>query len=155
MAATTAVADSSGDLCRFNPFLSDVEADGVTCSVLLLMMSANRISHVNLALQQSRSLLKLLNNLKKSTVDVLRERIRKELLSQSENLAATLASRRHYGRKLSAGSFEIDPRFLLFEFCHGLLLRGAQVHLVRKLLGQMDIGQSVCHQVLILMDYLL
>ena len=114
---------------------------------MLLMMTANRISHANLALQQTRSLLKLLNDLAKQSSEAAKERTRKELYSLSENLAATLASRRFYVSQVDAATFEVDPRFLLFEFCHGLLLRNSQVQLVRKLMGEMERGVSVCHQV--------
>ena len=75
------------------------------------------------------------------------EGLNKEILTQSDNLAVTLAMRRNYTVPLPAGVFEIDPRFLLFEFCHGLLLRPSQVQLVTKLLAEMEAGHSVCHQV--------
>jgi ABC-type branched-subunit amino acid transport system ATPase component len=116
---------------------------------MLLMMTVNRINHANLALQQARGVLKLLKGLQKSGVDAITAgRIRKELLSLSENLAVTLANRRHYSRELSSGVFEIDPRFLLFEFSHGLLLRYSQVHLIHTLLADMKAGKSVCHQMI-------
>jgi hypothetical protein len=51
------------------------------------------------------------------------------ILIFSDNLAATLAMRRNYTVPIAPGVFEIDPRFLLFEFCHGLLLRPSQVHI--------------------------
>lgn len=149
MASTTATSDISGDLVRYNPFLSRSDADGLTCCILLLMMSTNRINHANLSLQQSRSVLKLLKRLQDTSLaPSAAERTRKELLSMSESLAATLVSKRHFADRLSSDVFELDPRFLLFEFCHGLLLRQSQVQLVRRLLGDMAEGRSVCHQMI-------
>jgi hypothetical protein len=112
-------------------------------------MSANRINHATLALQQTRNLAKLLRDLKnKGTTGDGTERVRKELFSLSENLAATLANRRHYSGTAGSALYEVDPRFLLFEYCHGLLLRASQVELVHKLLDEMHNNRSVCHQMI-------
>ena len=156
IAATTAAAESAGDLCLYNPMLSVMDAEGLICAAMLLMMTVNRISHATLALQQARGLLKVLKQLHKISaapsadraVQVAAvERLHKDLLTQSDNLAATMAMRRNYSVPVAQGVFEIDPRFLLFEFCHGLLLRPSQVQLVTKLLAEMEAGNSVCHQV--------
>ena len=165
-AALTAALEAPGDFSYYNPVLRASEAEGLACCTMLLMLAANRISHSSLALQQARGLLKVLQSLQ-STITSMSvassskaagatdptvqrntiERLRKEMLTQSDNLAATLAMRRNYTTPVSPGVFEIDPRFLLFEFCHGLLLRPSQVHLVTKLLSEMEAGRSVCHQV--------
>jgi hypothetical protein len=149
LASATATAEISGNIVRCNPFVSSTDAGGITCCTMLLMMTANRINHANLALQQARGVLKLLKGLQRSGLEATAAaRIRKELLSLSENLAATLANRRHYARELSSGVYEIDPRFLLFEFSHGLLLRLSQVQLIHQLLSDMRGGKSVCHQMI-------
>lgn len=136
--------------------LSPADADGLICSAMLLMMTVNRISHATLALQQARGLTKVLRQLHRisgaphadsSIQSAAVERLHKDLLTQGDNLAATLAMRRNYSVPVAQGVFEIDPRFLLFEFCHGLLLRSSQVQLVTKLLAEMEAGHSVCHQV--------
>jgi hypothetical protein len=143
----------------YNPMLSSFEADGLICAAMLLMMTSNRITHATLALQQARGVLKVLRqlyqiinnaNLNAQDQSIAAERLQKELLTQSDNLAATLAMRRNYTVPVAPGIFEVDPRFLLFEFCHGLLLRPSQVQLVTKLLAEMDAGHSVCHQVSLL-----
>ena len=158
----TAAADFTGDLCLYNPMLSLTISDGLVCSAMLLMMTSNRITHATLALQQAKTLLKVLqklsllisqpnyNSVSGSSQQVTNMvQLNKELSTQSDNLAVTLAMKRFYTLKGNSGVdvFEIDPRFLLFEFCHGLLLRPSQVHLVNKLLEEMEAGNSVCHQV--------
>ena len=158
----TAAADFTGDLCLYNPMLSLTISDGLICSAMLLMMTSNRITHATLALQQAKTLLRVLQKLSLlisqpnynsgsgSTQQVNNMiQLNKELSTQSDNLAVTLAMKRFYTLKGNSGVdvFEIDPRFLLFEFCHGLLLRPSQVHLVNKLLEEMEAGNSVCHQV--------
>ena len=161
IAALTAAADFTGDLCLYNPMLSITNSDGLVCSAMLLMMTSNRITHATLALQQAKTLLKVIqkqlllisqsnyNNNHGSQQFTNMEQLNKELSTQSDNLAVTLAMKRFYTIKGNSGVdvYEVDPRFLLFEFCHGLLLRPSQVHLVNKLLEEMEAGNSVCHQV--------
>ncbi len=109
------------------------------------MMISVRIALINLALTQSRGVMKLMLALQTSSTKN-EERTLKEMLSLIDSLASTLNSKRHYIRQSIKG-FEIDPRYLLFEYCHGLLLRQSQVELIEKLMRTMEKGQSICHQV--------
>jgi hypothetical protein len=79
------------------------------------MLVTNRISHISLALVQCRGLMKLLKSYKDAPAEAVRIRLVKEILSQADVLAATLANKRHYARRIASGLFELDPRFLLFE----------------------------------------
>ena len=150
----TGNSDNTGNLRLYNPFLSDDECVDITTAVLIVMMCANRVSQINLALHQINGVKKSLMLLKSHFMErpennLTRDIICKELLSSSTNLAATLAAKRHFVYKYPGreDAFEIDPRFLIFEFCHNLLLRKAQIDLVRKLMGEMTEGRSICHQV--------
>jgi hypothetical protein len=112
------------------------------------MMVSIRISLANLAVAQTRKLQVLLESLSRSPREGMDlDRIRKEAISQADSLAALLLSRRHFVEKTSGG-YQLDPRFLLFEFCEGILLRDSQVALVKKLLAHMQAGQSICHQMI-------
>ena len=124
------------------------------------MFTANRINQTNLALVQAKGVFKILNKIKTivastttttPTSDNISElnKLWKELASVSAVLATTLTAKREYCINLKTGSYEIDPRLLLFEFCHSLLLRKSQVQLIRKLLEDINSGRSVCHQVYI------
>jgi len=144
----TSVEDAADMLVRYNPFLTAQESDNVLACVMLLMMLANRISLANLVIQQARNLFRMLNTLQKGT-SPNPDRLIKELLSLADTLAATLTMKRHFiDQSKNPGFFDLDPRFLLFEYCHGLLLRQPQVQLVRKLIGDMNEGRSVCHQMI-------
>lgn len=112
----------------------------------MLMMVANRINLSNLAIGQARNVLKMLMTLQKGSA-ANPDRLTKELLSLADTLASTLTAKRFFVDQLSPGFYEVDPRFLLFEYCHGLLLRNSQVQLIRKLMVDMQDGRSVCHQV--------
>jgi hypothetical protein len=63
------------------------ETDGILSATVLLMMILNKIYHINLALQQSRSLMKILYQLKFS----FSPRLFKKLISLSDNLAAIIS----------------------------------------------------------------
>ena len=153
LAACTATSSDSRGISVYNPSaISEADSDGIISATLLLMMSANRITHATLALQQARSLQKVLEQMRPlaGVADRLTDfnRLHKELLTQSDSLAATLMMQRTYVARTGPGVYEFDPRFLLFEFCHGLLLRPSQVQLVNKLLAEMEAGRSVCHQMI-------
>ena len=106
ISASTATSDASGSLRRYCPFLSLEEEEGLTSCALLLMMAVNRISQVNLASMQTRSVLKLLIMLKSKlekneNVDI----IYKELASSSINLAGTLCAKRDFASSLGMAIF--------------------------------------------------
>ena len=148
LAQTTATNDLQGDLKKCNPFLKGDSVNGIICCTVLLMMTYCRISQCNLALQQCRSIMKAITSLQKAKDEQSRERACKELSALSELVAGTIVMPRYYSKSLNQGLFDVDPRFLLFEFCHGLLLRPSQVILVRKLLQDLREGRSVCNQMI-------
>lgn len=148
MAPLVSTKDNSSPYGRLIPFLSDSDLNGVYSFAMVLMLISVRVAMANLALTQSRGLLKLMNNMQGPELSAdNRTRTLKELLSLCDTLAATLHGKRHYLKNVSDG-YEVEPRYLLFEFCHGLLLRKSQVELVAKLLGKMSAGQSICHQMI-------
>lgn len=112
------------------------------------MMSVNRISQINLAAAQANGVLKILKALQAATDDKRRHVLYKELGSSSSNLAATLNARREFTSPSGNHAFDIDPRFMLFEFCHNILLRKPQVDLICKLVSELKAGKSVCHQMI-------
>ena len=116
---------------------------------MLIMMVVNRINQTTLSIQQAKAVDKILRTMYTQQNNAgAYESLRKELTGVSAILAATVSARRQYTKQIGMGVYEIDPRFLLFEFCHGLILREAQVKIVHKLLGEILSGRSVCHQML-------
>jgi hypothetical protein len=149
IAQSTASVDYSADLCKCNPFLDPADANGVLTCMCLLMMTYCRISQSILALQQCRSIIRVIEQLRLATTSSAeRPRLLQELVLTSELLAANLSMKRFYCSDIGGGLYEFDPRFLLFEFAHGLLLRASQVELVRDLLGAMGESRSVCKQMI-------
>lgn len=42
----------------------------------------------------------------------------------------------------------VDPRFMVFEFVYGIVLRKAQVELVQSFMAQLANGDSHCEQMI-------
>ena len=87
------------------------------------------------------------------------EALERAALSKAEMLATSLTAKRHYAEASSAGyplrpggepatKIDFDPRLLIFEFTHDLLLRDAQIELVEKFIGAHRKEQSLCHQLI-------
>ncbi len=149
MAQSTASVDYSADLRRCNPFLKSDDANGILSCMCLIMMTFCRFSQVILALQQCRSILRIIEQLRTPSISATDKlRLIQELVLTSELLAANIAMKRFYCTDIGSGLYEFDPRFLLFEFSHGLLLRSPQVDLVRELLQSLGEGRSVCKQMI-------
>ena len=69
------------------------------------------------------------------------------LVLKAQTLAEHLLTARHYVEG-EAGRLRYDPRFLLFEFVHNLVLREAQVELVHEFVGAVRGGRPLVKQML-------
>jgi superfamily II DNA or RNA helicase len=69
---------------------------------------------------------------------------------KSAALAEMLSTRRGYAEVVRRDGVhvEYDPRFLLFEFSSNIILRDAQIRLVRSFVAAVDNGESLCHQLI-------
>ena len=56
-------------------------------------------------------------------------------------------TKRAYG-EFDGSTLTIDPRFLVFEFMLGFMLRGRQVELVKEFFSSAKSGQSCVHQMI-------
>jgi hypothetical protein len=146
LVSAVASDDLPCDLRRCNPFLEAQDCHGIHCCLILLMMVFCRVSQCNAAIIQCSSVIKVLETLQKTTTQT--ERYFKELAALSEMLGNTITMKRTYVINSKPGLFEVDPRFLLFEFCHGIILRPSQVVLVRKLVADMSQNKPACTQMI-------
>ena len=152
---------AEGDLHFFNPFSSAADLNRALEYTLLALFTANRVGHVQRCLVEVRELEDLLQQLQGSSqgsVDSL-EAMKHATLSKAEMLASSLTARRHYvessTRMVTGGELgetthvaEFDPRLLVFEFTHDLMLRDAQVALLGRFLDARRRGSSLCHQLI-------
>ena len=81
--------------------------------------------------------------------DITVEGLGQEIFMTSKLLAAQLATKRQYIRPNSNGDLIYDPRLLAFEFMQDIVLRPAQVELIRQFRENCVNGdESRCHQML-------
>ena len=107
----------------FNPALATHEVAGITKLSMLIMLVVNRINQATLSIQQAKSVDKLLRSMHTQQNNAgAFESLRKELTGVSAILAATVSAKRQYTKQIGAGMYQIDPRFLLFEFFFRCLL---------------------------------
>ena len=66
----------------------------------------------------------------------------------ADGLAGEIVARRHYIQESDQHQKSFDPRFLIFEFITGFLLRKRQYELVTDFLKSHDQGESAVHQMI-------
>jgi len=72
-----------------------------------------------------------------------------EIAAQSSSLAGLLAAQRQcLHMKDGSPTCTFDPRFVVFEYAFGLMLRPQQHALVRKFITAGQAGKSLCHQMI-------
>ena len=104
------------DLLQGNPFLNSREIENIMIGVAGVAFKTNRISHLNWAMYCAHSVIRALAS----------KAPPKNLIKEVASLTNVMCMSRHYVEE--SGRF--DPRFLVFEYLFGLILRKSQVYLV-------------------------
>lgn len=149
------------DLRSTNPFITPEAALRIFDELIAVVLHANRIGHINRCLSEAHGLLSLLRPRGDGfgSSEAVRTEAASALTLKAQSLAEQMLVRRHYveptsrdraGGDLdpSATGLACDPRFLLFEFTHNLVLRKAQVELVREFVGAVKAGRPLVKQML-------
>ena len=156
------------DLRSANPYVSEKEADELLDLAVAVILHANRVGQINRCMSEARGLLRLLETAAHESSAALTAGATEQLISalmlKSATLADQLLARRYYvevssppsavmsaadGALSSEGMrLQYDPRFLLFEFTHNILLRQTQVHLIQEFVGAVRKGQPLVKQML-------
>jgi hypothetical protein len=135
---------SKGDatIKQLNPYLSSTDVARILDLTVAALLLINRVAHVNLCLASARELLAMLVKLQTQAKD---GPSLPELVLQAGSLASQLTAERHYVGK----DKKYDPRFLVFEFTHSILLRQSQITLVDKFMAAArEPNGAICHQMI-------
>jgi hypothetical protein len=135
---------SKGDesIQQLNPYLSSTDVARILDLTVTAMLLINRVAHVNLCLASARELLAMLMKLQRKAKN---GPSLPELVLQAGSLASQLTAERHYVGK----DGKYDPRFLVFEFTHSILLRKSQCALVDKFMAAAgEPNGAICHQMI-------
>ena len=146
----------AGDLRAANPYVSELEAEDMLDLAVAVIFHANRVGQINRCMSEARGLAKLLSKPPKADTEAARRDMLSALTLKSQTLAEQLLARRQYVMATetpsSAGpagiGLQYDPRYLLFEFTHNIVLRGTQVQLVREFVDAVRSGQPLVKQML-------
>lgn len=162
---------SQASLQRLNPYLKADDVNQILDMTTSIVMHCSRLGHSHRAVSAARDLLAALIRLKEkaaskarstgtstgtgtggATADELATELASQklttfqsLYSQSQSLAQLLVMKRYYITAETSASGELllsyDPRFLVFEFMHNILLRRSQVHLVNQYMKRVSEGK--------------
>ena len=155
--------EAEQDLALWNPFLNRQEAADVLGLCVDLMLHVVRIGHAARCLADARDLRACLAGLAAMSREEAQAApaIQQELLLKSNLVATGIALRRSYtfqpsdaaafgpmaarvgyqgisdpaGGAYAGGAVVFDPRFLVFEFIHNVMLRDQQVQLVQEFMS--------------------
>ena len=146
-----------------NPFLTIEEAEHVLDSAASCALHSSRVGQASRAVVEAKALLKLLRPRSGDfgATDEARHEAAAAIGLKARTLAETLAATRNYVTETECSQspgattestrdlgFTYDPRFLLFEFTFNILLREAQVALVREFVSSLSTGQPLVKQML-------
>ena len=100
--------------------------------------------------QSVYNLIKLSKKVKEAATYEERQQQKAEIRLLASKIALEISNDRHYMETSAANSSVVrfDPRFLVFEFTYGIMLRKAQVMLVKKFIGALRNNKSMGHQMI-------
>ena len=149
------------DLRRLNPFLSHESIDIISDILISTVLHANRINHINRCLENCRELDSTLLKIEQLTSTPQFKEVvecQAALSLNDDSLSRNLNMERHFidNNRQNFGGEEkrqrlemsFDPRFLLFEFTWGILLRKSQVEIVQEYLSNLATGISTVKQMI-------
>ena len=156
----TLLSDKGFDeLATLNPFLSERQLRAVQDLLVGLMLVVVRLGQISRCIAATSSLQKMVTKMASTTASGGADATGDECDPQdvfmlSKNVASLLTTRRHYVRPESNSEggeplLVYDPRLLVFEFMQDIVLRKAQVELIRQFRDDcIKGGSSRCHQML-------
>ena len=146
-------SESLADLKRYNPFFEAQREEELMCAVGGVLCRSVRLNQLNRCISRLSSLQNDLSEIRKNFPKFplsLAGKARIELLMHSAtSVASELSSQRHYmSIDKSNGEAMYDPRFLVFEFSSGFLLKKRQVDLVLDFVNAHEQGSSLVRQMI-------
>eukprot|EP00667_Euglena_gracilis_P000067 EG_transcript_67 len=147
---------SSTVLRQINPLLEEEDCHRVLSLTAAILLATNRIGHVRRCIVAARDLLTLLVQARRIAKGELANNLAAgvilSLQQKAKMLAASVTAKRHYARlerdEKGQPVVTFDPRFLIFEFIHNIVLWEGQVGLVNKFVDAFHKSESLCHQLI-------
>ena len=121
------------DLLKLNPYISSDTLASLLDLVSSAMLRANRVGHINRSIGVAISLEELLVKILAIPIENRLEEghaIIPQVIQVGEDLAKNITLSRHYVTKNASGFYELDPRYLVFEFVWNIQLRQKQIEVI-------------------------
>lgn len=133
-------SEQSSDLQKLNPFLDDRAVDFLNRATVGVLMRFVRSRQATSAIERVDDLVATI----KAALASPSHGAFQAVCYKANELAGELTAKRHY----TSAAFDFDPRFLVFEYITGFMLRRRQVELVNDFLGSFLKNQSGVHQMI-------
>ena len=145
--ALTLSTGAEEQLSRLNPCLGPDERCLLLDMLAGLMFHSTRLGHINRCILEAQDLRNSLNYLRQQPESAKKQAdsLKRSLALKQETLAKLMVCKRHFVRpSTSSGHLELsyDPRLLVFEFTHDLVLRKSQVELIDEFMLAATKGDS-------------
>jgi hypothetical protein len=139
---------AESDLRYLNPYLSDKDCEMLMNTVISTLVRVIRIGHIRRCITEAKELFSILRWIQNTSAGMVDSSVKTKLSLRASAVAALLSAKRSYTEKQAHG-ISFDPRFMVFEFLHNLMLRGSQVQLVRDFCSAIAGGEGgSCHQLI-------
>ena len=132
--------------------MSEAEVRELFDLAVAVILHSSRVGQINRCVSEANGLLKLLRPKGGEYDEASRKMAASAIALKAQTLADNLLGRRHYVTASESGAadgglgLQYDPRFLLFEFTHNIVLREAQVQLVREFVSAVREGRPLVKQ---------
>lgn len=130
------------DLQQINPFLREEDLEKINFTVIATLLRFVRSRQAVLVCDKANQLIAILQSRCNDFSNRSNDHV---LLHKVEELAVELSKKRHF---VSTETGEFDPRFLVFEYLSGFLLRFRQVQLVQQFMESRNSNKSCVHQMI-------
>jgi hypothetical protein len=127
-----------------NLSLNEEDARTLFSLVAVIMVTINRIGHATRCAALTRDMLGVLRKMRQDGIGDLQQ----ELSLKASTLAKLLKTSRQCTYERDERGVLSDPRLLMFEFVHGIMLRPQQHALILKFTEAAAQQASLCHQMI-------
>jgi thiol-disulfide isomerase/thioredoxin len=139
------------DILKLNPYISERTLDILFNLVSIIMLRANRLSHVNRCIGivvGLESLLKKVLDLPADNLASSGPTLIPKVIQAGEDLSKNVVMGRYYVSSNESGLHVFDPRFLVFEFVWSIQLRKKQVEIVNDFRASLSNNVSKVRQMI-------
>jgi hypothetical protein len=123
------------ELTVLNPLLSEEDAASVLEETALVLLLSSRLAQTGRCQALLQKLLASVDHTTSAALPAEKERAWEQAQLLATEVAHVASFSRHYMQANGPAAFTFDPRFLVFEYTHNLILRKEQVRRVSSWLG--------------------